>query len=84
MVTNLEASPKPSTTSTLGEAENRIKDLKNALFANRLSCLSFTANCFRLMVDEPASARRNVCGLMRKMSRVRRFLRANPAAVASG
>ncbi len=31
-----------------GECENRIKDFKNALMADRLSCFSFVANAFRL------------------------------------
>lgn len=32
-----------------GQCENYIKDLKNALSADRLSCSSFVANCFRLL-----------------------------------
>ncbi len=37
-----------------GDAENRIKDLKNALAADRLSCCSFTANAFRLLLHAGA------------------------------
>lgn len=33
-----------------GECENRIKDLKNALHADRLSCCRFAANFFRLLL----------------------------------
>lgn len=33
-----------------GDCENRIKDLKNALAADRLSCSSFQANFFRLLL----------------------------------
>lgn len=33
-----------------GQCENRIKDLKNALQADRLSCSSFQANFFRLLL----------------------------------
>ncbi len=33
-----------------GQAENYIKDLKNALFADRLSCHRFTSNQFRLVL----------------------------------
>lgn len=33
-----------------GQAENRIKDLKNALRADRLSCHAFVANYFRLLL----------------------------------
>jgi len=37
-----------------GQCENRIKDLKNALFADRLSCSSFRANFFRLILHAAA------------------------------
>jgi hypothetical protein len=37
-----------------GDVENRIKDLKNALSADRLSCCSFTANRFRLLLHAAA------------------------------
>lgn len=37
-----------------GDAENRSKDLKNALAADRLSCCSFTANAFRLLLHAGA------------------------------
>jgi hypothetical protein len=33
-----------------GQSENYIKDLKNAVFGDRLSCSSFTSNCFRLIL----------------------------------
>lgn len=37
-----------------GQCENRIKDLKNALLADRLSCSSFKANFFRLLLHAAA------------------------------
>lgn len=37
-----------------GQCENRIKDLKNALLADRLSCSSFRANFFRLLLHAAA------------------------------
>ena len=37
-----------------GNCENRIKDLKNALAADRLSCSSFRANFFRLLLHATA------------------------------
>jgi hypothetical protein len=37
-----------------GDMENRIKDLKNALFGDRLSCHRFTANAMRLMIHAAA------------------------------
>lgn len=37
-----------------GQCENRIKDLKNALHADRLSCSSFQANFFRLILHAAA------------------------------
>ena len=37
-----------------GQCENRIKDLKNALIADRLSCSSFKANFFRLLLHAAA------------------------------
>jgi hypothetical protein len=37
-----------------GQAENFIKDLKNALFADRLSCSSFLSNQFRLLLHAAA------------------------------
>lgn len=37
-----------------GQCENNIKDLKNALKADRLSCSSFTANFFRLLLHSAA------------------------------
>jgi hypothetical protein len=37
-----------------GDCENRIKDLKNALAADRLSCSRFAANAFRLLLHAVA------------------------------
>jgi hypothetical protein len=37
-----------------GQCENNIKDLKNALQADRLSCSSYTANFFRLLLHSGA------------------------------
>jgi len=37
-----------------GQSENYIKDLKNALAADRLSCSSFVANCLRLLLHAAA------------------------------
>jgi hypothetical protein len=37
-----------------GQCENNIKDFKNALQADRLSCSSFTANFFRLLLHSAA------------------------------
>jgi hypothetical protein len=37
-----------------GQAENFIKDLKNAMFADRLSCSSFLSNQFRLLLHAAA------------------------------
>jgi len=37
-----------------GDVENRIKDLKNALFADRLSCHRFVANSMRLVLHAAA------------------------------
>ena len=37
-----------------GQAENFIKDLKNAMFADRLSCSAFMANQFRLLLHAAA------------------------------
>jgi Transposase DDE domain group 1 len=39
-----------------GQMENRIKDLKNALSADRLSCHGFLANQFRLLLHTAAYA----------------------------
>lgn len=56
VVTNLkgEAGPLYDFYVGRGEVENRIKDLKNALCADRLSCCSFAANCFRLLLHAAA------------------------------
>mgnify|MGYP001026901196 CR=1 FL=1 len=37
-----------------GQAENHIKDLKNALAADRLSCTTYVANAFRLLLHASA------------------------------
>lgn len=37
-----------------GQSENYIKDLKNAVFGDRLSCSLFTSNCFRLILHTVA------------------------------
>lgn len=37
-----------------GQCENYIKDLKNALFADRLSCSTYLANAFRLLLHAAA------------------------------
>ncbi len=37
-----------------GQSENYIKDLKNAMFADRLSCSAFMANQFRLLLHTAA------------------------------
>jgi hypothetical protein len=37
-----------------GQAENYIKDLKNAIFGDRLSCSKFGANQFRLILHAAA------------------------------
>ena len=56
VVNNLEGPPEALYDFYVqrGDAENRIKDLKNALFADRLSCSSLTANPFRLVLHAAA------------------------------
>lgn len=56
VVTNLEGDPEQLYDFYVkrGDAENRIKDLKNALKADRLSCSRFEANCFRLLLHSAA------------------------------
>lgn len=56
VVTNLRGEPEALYDFYVqrGDAENRIKDLKNALFADRLSCSSFAANRFRLLLHAAA------------------------------
>jgi len=56
VVTNLEGEPESLYDFYVkrGDAENRIKDLKNALKADRLSCSRFEANCFRLLLHSAA------------------------------
>ncbi len=44
----------PFQSESTGEAENWIKDLKNALQADRLSCHRFWANAFRLLLHAAA------------------------------
>lgn len=56
VVTNLAGEPQALYDFYVqrGGAENRSKDLKNALFADRLSCCSFAANRFRLLLHAAA------------------------------
>jgi len=56
VVTNLTGEPEALYDFYVarGDVENRIKDLKNALAADRLSCCSFTANAFRLVLHAAA------------------------------
>ncbi len=56
VVTNLAGEPEALYDFYVGrgDAENRIKDLKNALLADRLSCSSFAANAFRLLLHSAA------------------------------
>lgn len=52
VVTNLEGTPGEvyGFYTMRGDVENRIKELKNALCADRLSCCRFEANRFRLLL----------------------------------
>jgi hypothetical protein len=53
VLTNIEGFPAEMLYNAYcerGECENRIKDLKNALAADRLSCSRFEANFFRLLL----------------------------------
>jgi len=57
-----------------GDCENRIKDFKNALMADRLSCSSFVANAFRLCLHAAAyrvmyRLRENAAKVSREMGR---------------
>ena len=52
-----------------GQAENFIKDFKNAIHADRLSCTQFTANFFRLMLH--GAAYRLMYALRRSAGQVR-------------
>lgn len=56
VVTNLTGEPEHLYDFYVGrgQAENRIKDLKNALAADRLSCPAFAANAFRLVLHSAA------------------------------
>jgi len=56
VVTNLKGEPEHLYDFYVGrgQAENRIKDLKNALAADRLSCSAFAANAFRLVLHSAA------------------------------
>ena len=56
VITNMDGSPEAvySFYTMRGEVENRIKDLKNGLKGDRLSCHRFTANHFRLLLHSAA------------------------------
>lgn len=57
IVTNmddLEAEAAYDCYAERGQSENFIKDLKNAMFADRLSCSAFMANQFRLLLHTAA------------------------------
>lgn len=56
VVTNMQGPPEElyDFYALRGDAENRIKDLKNALSADRLSCHRFLANQFRLLLHAAA------------------------------
>lgn len=56
VVTNLKGDPKQLYHFYIqrGQAENWIKDLKNGLLADRLSCSRFLANSFRLLLHTAA------------------------------
>jgi hypothetical protein len=56
VVTNLDGDPKKLYDFYIqrGQAENWIKDLKNGLLADRLSCSRFLANSFRLLLHTAA------------------------------
>jgi hypothetical protein len=56
VITNMDGSPEAvySFYVMRGDVENRIKDLKNGLSADRLSCHRFTANHFRLLLHSAA------------------------------
>jgi hypothetical protein len=70
VVTNSTQSPREvySFYRGRGDMENRIKDLKNALMADRLSCHRFVANAFRFLIHALAYVlmdhlRRHIRGL---------------------
>lgn len=56
VVTNLKGDPEAlyDLYCQRGQCENRIKDLKNALAADRLSCHRYEANAFRLLLHAAA------------------------------
>jgi len=56
IVTNLPVDPEAAygTYTGRGQSENYIKDLKNAMFADRLSCHRYDANHFRLLLHTAA------------------------------
>lgn len=56
IVTNLTDEPEAAygTYTGRGQSENYIKDLKNAMFADRLSCHRYDANHFRLLLHTAA------------------------------
>lgn len=67
VVTNRKDSPQEVYDDYVkrGEQENRIKELKNDLKADRLSCHRFTANCFRLLLH--SLAYRLICALRKTL-----------------
>ena len=52
IITNMDLSPSRVSEfyNGRGECENRIEELKNGFYADRLSCHRFLANCFRLLL----------------------------------
>jgi hypothetical protein len=56
LITNLDASAEAvyAFYTERGQCENRIKELKNAMFGDRMSCHGFAANQFRLLVHTTA------------------------------
>ena len=52
IITNMDQAPSRVTEFYNGraECENRIEELKNGFYADRLSCHRFLANCFRLLL----------------------------------
>lgn len=53
-IDNLEPEATYDYYTERGQSENFIKDLKNAMFADRLSCSAFLANQFRLLLHTAA------------------------------
>jgi Transposase DDE domain group 1 len=56
IITNRAGTPEENYTyyTQRGQSENHIKDLKNAMFADRLSCTKFDSNFFRLLLHTAA------------------------------